>query len=231
MEELDIVAVDHGWSLMKTPEEIFTAGIKEITTEPALTDNLLLYKGRYYRVGGKRAEVRMTKVLDDRYYLLTLAAIAKELKFRNKKKGNIYLATGVPLSRFGAEKKDFIEYLSKERELSFAFEKEYYSIAVRKVSVFPQCYAAVADKLALFRRFQLVIDIGSWTMDVMPIENMIPDEGACFTQEMGLIPLMREINQECVRKLNGEIAESDIQYIMRTGKSELPRGSRYGKEG
>ena len=87
------------------------------------------------------------------------------------------------------------------------------------MSVYPQCYAAVADKLSVFRRRQLIVDIGSWTLDLMPIEDMIPDEGDCFTQEMGLITCMRTINEECVRKLNGEITESDIQYIMRTGES------------
>lgn len=222
MEELEIIAVDHGWNLMKTPTSTFVAGMKEITTEPALKDNLLLYKGRYYRVGGKRMEVRPTKVMDETYYLLTLAAVAKELKARNKKKARIYLAVGLPISRFGAEKKDFISYLLKEKELSFAFEGEYYTINICKVSVYPQCYAAVADKLAAFQRRQLIVDIGSWTLDLMPVEDMIPDEGDCFTQEMGLITCMRSINEECVRKLNGEIAESDIQHIMRTGESELP---------
>ena len=129
---------------------------------------------------------------------------------------------GLPISRFGAEKKDFISYLSRKRELSFAFEGDYYTITICKVSVYPQCYAAVADKLSVFRRRQLIVDIGSWTLDLMPIEDMIPDEGDCFTQEMGLITCMRTINEECVRKLNGEITESDIQYIMRTGESELP---------
>lgn len=37
-----------------------------------------------------------------------------------------------------------------------------------------------------------------------------------------MITCMRTINEECVRKLNGEITKSDIQYIMRTWESELP---------
>lgn len=36
-----------------------------------------------------------------------------------------------------------------------------------------ECYAAVADKLTVFRRRQLIVDIGSWTLDLMPIEDMI----------------------------------------------------------
>ena len=36
MEELEVIAIDHGWSLMKTPSSVFVSGIKEITTKPAL---------------------------------------------------------------------------------------------------------------------------------------------------------------------------------------------------
>ena len=31
-----VIAIDHGWSNMKTVHETFTSGIREITTEPAL---------------------------------------------------------------------------------------------------------------------------------------------------------------------------------------------------
>lgn len=220
-EHIEVIGIDHGWSTMKTAHSIFTSGVKEISTEPALKDNLLFYEGKYFRIGGRRLEVKPTKVTDENYYLLTLAAVAKELKYRGLKYADVFLSVGLPISRFGAEKQDFINYLSRKKEVSFAFEGEYYRINIVRISVFPQCYAAVAEKLAKYRRRQLIVDIGSWTMDIMPIEDMVPDEGECFTQEMGLITCMREINEECVRKLNGEIAESDMQYVMRTGDSEL----------
>ena len=39
-------------------------------------------KVRYYKVGSSRQEVRDTKTEDESFYLLTLAAVAKELKRR-----------------------------------------------------------------------------------------------------------------------------------------------------
>ena len=58
---------------------------------------------------------------------------------------------------------------------------------IERVSVFPQCYAAVADRLGSFRREVLVVDIGSWTVDIMPISNQKPDIEQCVTLPKGRI--------------------------------------------
>lgn len=145
--KIEVIGIDHGWSGMKTVHEVFTSGCKEISTEPAFTENLLEYGGRYYKIGSKRLEVKDTKVTDENYYMLTLAAVAKELKIRGKKTAHVLLAVGLPLTRFGDEKKDFVSYLSKKKEVSFTFEKEKYHIYIDNVCVYPQCYAAVIDRI------------------------------------------------------------------------------------
>ena len=61
MDKIEIIGIDHGWANMKTVSQVFTAGVKEITTEPALYDNVLEYQGRYYKVGNRRLEVKDTK--------------------------------------------------------------------------------------------------------------------------------------------------------------------------
>ena len=70
-----VIGIDHGWSGMKTVHEVFTSGCKEISTEPAFTENLLEYGGKYYKIGSRRLEVKDTKVTDENYYMLTLAAV------------------------------------------------------------------------------------------------------------------------------------------------------------
>ena len=50
-----------------------------------------------------KQEVKDTKVEDDSFYLLTLAAVAKELKRRGLAEAKVFLAVGLPLTRFGAE--------------------------------------------------------------------------------------------------------------------------------
>ena len=83
-KHIEVIGIDHGWSNMKTADQIFTTGVKEISTEPAFYDNVVEWNGSYYKVGGKRLEVRDTKVENDNFYLLTLACVAKELKKRKK---------------------------------------------------------------------------------------------------------------------------------------------------
>lgn len=220
-KKIEIIGIDHGWSNMKTVGSIFTSGVKEITTEPALFDNVVEFEGKYFKVGGKRLEVKDTKVTDLNYYILTLAAIAKELSRRGFRRANILLSVGLPLTRFGVEKKEFIDYLIKKKELSFKFENIRYSVCIERVSVFPQCYAAVADRLGSFRREVVVVDIGSWTIDIMPILNQKPDEAQCATIQQGLITCMRAINEQCVRQLGGQVTESDIQEVMMHGRSDI----------
>jgi len=220
-KKIEIIGIDHGWSNMKTVSSIFTSGVKEITTEPALFDNVVEFEGKYFKVGGKRLEVKDTKVTDENYYILTLASIGRELNRRGLRRANLFLSVGLPLTRFGAEKKDFIDYLMKKKEINFKFENIKYSVCIERVSVFPQCYAAVADRLGSFRREVLVVDIGSWTIDIMPISNQKPDIEQCVTIPQGLITCMRAINEQCVRKLGGQVTESDIQEVMMYGRSDI----------
>lgn len=217
------IGIDHGWANMKTVHTVFTSGVKEITTEPALFSNILEFNGKYYKIGGTRLEVKADKVQDDNYYLLTLAAVAKELKIRGQRKAHVLLAVGLPLTRFGDEKKEFISYLLREREVSFKYEKIQYRIVVERISVYPQCYGAVADMIRGFPMKQLVVDIGSWTVDIMPIIEHEPDESACVTQPHGIITCIKQINKECVRQLNEEVDESIIQQIMMEKTADIPK--------
>ena len=199
--KLEVIGIDHGWSMMKTISQVFVTGVKEITTTQALFGDVLEYEGKFYKVGTVRQEVKDTKVEDDSFYLLTLAAVAKELKRRGLAEAMVFLAVGLPLTRFGAEKNDFIKYLTKNKRVSFKYENEPYYIEMDDVAVFPQCYAAVVDKIPTMAKKTLIVDIGSWTIDIMPVINKSPDESKCVTIPKGLITCMRSINEQCVRQI------------------------------
>lgn len=221
-----VVPIDHGWANMKTEQDVFTSGVSEITTEPALFNDVLEYNNKYYKIGGKRLEVKEDKVHDDNYYLLTLAATAVTLERLHIRDAHVLWAVGLPLTRFGEEKDDFIKYLMRDKEVTFKYNKIQYHIVVEKVSVYPQCYAAVSDKLRFFDNKVLVVDIGSWTVDIMPIINSNPDESICVTKPAGIITCIQQINKECVRQLNAEVDEYDIQKVMMKGGEHLPKNYR-----
>ncbi len=225
--KIEVIGIDHGWSLMKSVSEVFVTGIKEITSVPALYRDTLEYKGKYYKAGTSRQEVKDTKTEDDSFKLLTYVAVAKELKRRGLTEARIFLAVGLPLTRFGAEKRYFIKYLLEEKDVIFSFEQVNYHIIIDNMAVFPQCYAAVADKLSTYAKKTLVVDIGSWTIDIMPVIDKAPDESNCVTIPRGLITCIRSINEQCVRQLNGEVDESEIQLYMRYGTIDIDE--RYQK--
>lgn len=45
---IEVIGIDHGWSMMKSISEVFVTGVKEITTIPALFRDTLKYKGNYW---------------------------------------------------------------------------------------------------------------------------------------------------------------------------------------
>ena len=222
MRDLEIIAIDHGWSMCKTPNDIYISGVSEITTEPAYFDNILEYKGRYFKVGTDRLEVKATKVETPDYYYLTLAGIAKELKLRNKTEARVVLSVGLPASRYGDEKNEFIKYLKQNDEVYFKFEQTKYHIWIDRILVYPQCYAAVVDRIAMFGPKVVVVDIGSWTIDIIPVVNKKPDEAGTDSIQQGIITCMRNINKQCVRQLGEKMDEELIKEYMISHKSSLP---------
>lgn len=110
---IEVIGIDHGWSHMKTANEIFVSGIKELTKGATFYDDTLEYGGKFYKVGGDRMEVKDGKTENENYYLLTLAAIAKELENRGKRQADVILSVGLPLTRFADEKDDFVSSQSE----------------------------------------------------------------------------------------------------------------------
>ena len=93
-----IIAVDHGYSNMKTANTVTPTGIKAYETEPIFTGNILEYNGIYYRIGKGHKEFIPDKAMDEEYYLLTLMAIAKELNVFSIREADVHLAVGLPLT-------------------------------------------------------------------------------------------------------------------------------------
>ena len=105
MTEPITIGVDHGYAAMKTAHCSFPSGLAEYEHEPYTQKNVLCYDGKYYVVGSGRQPLQQDKTVDENYYLLTLAAIAKELRQRRMKgQCSVTLAAGLPLTGFGREK-------------------------------------------------------------------------------------------------------------------------------
>ena len=87
--ETKIIGIDHGYGNMKTANHCFKTGISAYDSEPLFTADMLTYNGKYYLIGDGHKEFAPDKVKDEDYYVLTLAAIAKELKAENLTEAHI----------------------------------------------------------------------------------------------------------------------------------------------
>ena len=112
MSEGYVIGVDHGYAAMKTVHGSFPSGLVAYEHEPYTQKNVLEYGGTYYVVGSGRQPLQKDKTRTEDYYLLTLAAIARELDCRNAERTcSVILAAGLPLTSFGRDKKKFRAYL------------------------------------------------------------------------------------------------------------------------
>lgn len=224
MEEMT-VAIDHGWSSIKVaPDIIFENKVTEIYSEPPTKQGLLRYNGKMYAIGNGRMGKQATKTENENYYLLTLAAIAKAVKKsgRGIKPKTVNIVAGVPLTRFGVEKKPFRNYLKQRDRVFFEYEGEVYTFNIGKVRIYSQCYAAIVNRLDGINRLKAV-DCGSWTLDIMAVKEKVPMPDECRTYEYGLISTFAEIQKTCASKFNKEIDEYYINEVIQTGKTSLPK--------
>ena len=78
-----ILAVDHGYGNIKTANTVFSNGFVVRDTEPVMSTDYLYYGGKYYVLDQGHKNYTKDKVMDNDFYILTVAAIAKELYLRN----------------------------------------------------------------------------------------------------------------------------------------------------
>ena len=78
-ETVMVIGIDHGYGNMKTATRCFPSGVARYDKEPIFQNNLLVYNDMYYQIGEEHKEFYAEKTQDEDYYVLTLAAIAREL--------------------------------------------------------------------------------------------------------------------------------------------------------
>ena len=218
MSESMIIGVDHGYAAMKTAHFSFPSGLVAYEHEPYTLKDVLEYGGKFYVVGSGRQGLQKNKTQTEDYYLLTLAAIAKELSFRHAEPAaEIHLAAGLPLTSFGREKNAFRDYLLRDgRTVSFRYEGQEYSITIHKVSLFPQGYAAVLTQSILLDEPSVIVaDIGGWTVDLMRLDNRIPNAASCRSLELGMIRCVDEISEQVRRLFGLSMTTAQIESALR----------------
>ena len=218
MSDLIIIGVDHGYAAMKTAHFSFPTGLVEYEHEPYTQKDVLEHGGKYYVVGSSRQPLQRDKTATEDYYLLTLAAIAKELEYRHGERTcSVILAAGLPLTSFGRDKRRFREYLLRDgKPVLFRYEGREYAVTVTDVSLFPQGYAAVLTQTELLDEPSVIVaDIGGWTVDLMRLDNRIPNAATCRSLELGMIRCLDEIGEQIRRALGLSMTAAQMESVLR----------------
>ena len=218
MSETVIIGVDHGFAAMKTTHFSFPTGLVEYEHEPYTRKDVLEYGGKFYVVGSGRQPLQRDKTRTEDYYLLTLAAIAKELAYRGgEHTAAVHLAAGLPLTSFGRDKKKFRNYLYRDGgPVTFRYEGADYAVTIAEVSLFPQGYAAVLTQSELLEEPSVIVaDIGGWTVDLMRLDNRIPNPATCRSLELGMIRCVDGISEQVRRMFGVSMTDAQIESILR----------------
>ena len=193
-----LIAVDHGNKQIKTVHTPpFTSGLIQSDT-PGFGTDALAYRGKYYTLTDQRIPYRRDKTEDERFFILTLFAIAHEIEAMGQYSGSlmrVQLAVGLPPAHFGVQARRFINYFNGRGAVAFQFKGKPYAIFIENTACFPQSFSAAAatvKNLASFPR-ALVVDIGGFTADYVRLRNGVPDMAACDSLENGVILLYNRI--------------------------------------
>lgn len=187
-----LIAIDHGNKQIKTVHAMpFTSGLIQSDALGFGTD-YLAYQGKYYALTDQRIPYRRDKTEDERFFILTLFAIAYEIEATEQYSDNlmrVQLAVGLPPAHFGVQAKRFTVYFEGRGAISFQFHGKAYAIFIESATCFPQSFSAAAATIKGLASIPkvLVVDIGGFTADYVCLRNGVPDMAACDSMESGVI--------------------------------------------
>ena len=221
INDVFIIGIDSGYGNIKTANCCFPASVAVYDTEPVFKDNLLVYDGRYYLIGEGHKEFLADKTKDIDYYVLALAGIARELNIRKITSGRVHIAAGLPLTWVSGQRNEFKDYLMQNREVEFTFRGTQYHVEIIGADVFPQGFAAVADRLSEFKGVNMLCDIGNGTMNVMYINECRPLAKKCFTEKYGTNQCMLAVRENLMKQFGVSVDETVLERVIRHGTADI----------
>lgn len=221
-----LIPVDHGNSYIKTRHFSFISGILDHSVKPAFHDaDTVELENRIWTLSSERINYMRDKTRDDRFFILTLFAIAKELERSDEFSPlvEIDLAVGLPPEHYGSLRERFTKYF-KRGKVNFVYNGMPISIVIRHVVTYPQAYAAIVPRgqSLLDTPRQFIIDIGGYTTDVLLLRYGEPDLSFCRSLETGVITMINPIIGRVNAQHDMLIDDEHINAVLQGRKTMLP---------
>lgn len=215
-----LIAIDHGNKQIKTLHKTFVSALAESDTRPPFGKEVLEYKGKFYSLSGERIPYLRDKTEDDRFFILTLFAIAYEIEesgaYSPDEIMDVQLSVGLPPAHWGTQAKRFEEYFLNRDVISFTFKNRPHDIYINEATCFPQAYAAIVPIYNRLRELPrvVVVDIGGYTVDYMPLSKGKEDTSAYDSMNNGVLFLYNKIKSKANADLDLLLEDSDIDSIL-----------------
>ena len=214
-----LISIDHGNKLIKTcNSEPFTGGLLETDAKPFGSD-VLEYKGKYYQLTDQRIPYHRNKFEDERYFVLTLFAIAREIDAKGSYHPgaiDVQLAVGLPPAHYGTQYQQFCAFFLNRGPIHFEYHSRKYSVVITKAVCYPQSYAAAITMFQALKRIPraLILDIGGVTVDYMQIKNGGGDMSVSDSLESGVIMMYNRIVSKVRAEHDIILSEPEIDAIL-----------------
>lgn len=242
-----VIAVDTGNRLIKTAHaDPFSAGlVRHYEDRPFIATDTLEYDGQFYTFSEMQGYHRQDKTLDDYYFMLTLAAIAREIvmksalrtasnerdvsfarqlkeasRARRHYTEDIYLSVGLPPSDMrGLAGRFRLYFLRDGSPLHFVYNNITFDITIKDVFVSAQGFAAIYPNDLFSKVIQYpqayIVDIGGYTTDIALVANKRIDLTFFETIEYGVIHLYNEVASVVRNKHSKDINGVIIEAVLR----------------
>jgi len=227
-----IITIDHGNRLIKSNRHVFPASYAESKYLPSIGGDIVKYDGKTYTLVDQNLPVLNDKTETERYFILSLFAIGKELaieaemlrKLTPHDHIKVELLIGLPLQHYETYRKKFERYFSDRADvIRYEFNGKPYSIQIVGAHAFPQAYSAavtVFDKLK-DSNIVSIVDIGGFTVDCLQLNKFKPNMTLCTSLYWGVNTLIQSINDQMRSTGGRDISNSIIEGILKKDPADL----------
>lgn len=111
--------------------------------------------------------------------------------------------------------------------MKFIYNGKYYKVRITGVTVFPQSYCAVYDRLREMDGLNMIAYIGNGTMNIMKVNDHKVITDSCRTEKLGVEKCVIEIQNAIMNSFQTGIDESIVTKFLIGKPVELP--SEYAK--
>jgi len=222
-----LIAIDHGNYAIKGVGDCscFISGLSEHSVQPPLAADIIAWEGKFWTLTESRLPYMRDKSKDNRFFILSLFAIARELKEQGDlpSEADIDLAVGLPPEHYSGLKDEFAKYFKREA-VKFTYNGTPLCLNIRRVFVYPQAYAAVVPQSRMLIKTPrlFVIDIGGYTTDVLLLRYGKPDLLFCRSLEIGVITMNNELIGKVSALHEMLIEDEHISAVVQGRETILP---------